>query len=294
MKKSYNTNLILVFLISILTLYLVNSKLITTSIIEYTNLYLTKLFPSSFIIFILINLILNYNPIHKMSKIIKKPSPIYVLIISMISGFPGGPKNISLLYKNNLLTKTTSNLLLKSTHYPNPLFVLGPISILLKSKSLASKILSSLILSNLFIYIKNYNKYEYSSLPKQQEKSFSSSLAESIISSAKLQILIYGTNLFFYLFSVLITKSINFSITNYVLINGLFDLTKGIFSTALINNQLLKCILIICFISLGSISIHIQIKSILSDANLSYKSFLQGRIITTILSLIFFLLIYNL
>lgn len=291
MKKSYKSNIILIFLIIILTLYLVNSNLTANNILEYTNLYITKLFPSSFTIFIITNLILNYNPIKYISKITKKPASIYILLISMISGFPGGPKNIALLYKNNLLTKATSNYLLKSTHYPNPLFVLGPISILLKSKTIASKILISLILSNLIIYTKNYKYYEISYLPKVKEKTFSESLTSAIIESAKLQILIYGTNIFFYLLSAILVNIIHTSSIFYVLINGFFDLTKGIFSVSILNNTLLKSLLIILFISFGSISLHIQIKSILMDAKLSYKSFIQGRVITTILSIIIFLIL---
>ena len=291
MKKSYKSNIILVFLILILTLYLVNSKLTTNAILEYTNLYVTKLFPSSFTIFIITNLILNYNPVKNISKITKKPANLYILLISMISGFPGGPKNISLLYKQNYITKITSNYLLKSTHYPNPLFVLGPISILLNSKKTAIQILFSLIISNLIIYIKNYKNYEQSSLPEIKQKTFSESLSFAIIESAKLQILIYGTNIFFYLISITLTNIIQTSPILYVLINGFFDLTKGIFSVSILNSELLKSLLVLSFISFGSISLHIQIKSILMDAKLSYKSFIQGRLITTILSIIIFLIL---
>jgi hypothetical protein len=291
MKKSYKSNIILVFLILILTLYLVNSKLTTTAILEYTNLYITKLFPSSFTIFIITNLILNYNPVKHISKITKKPANLYILLISIISGFPGGPKNISLLYKQNHLTKTTANYLLKSTHYPNPLFVLGPISILLNSKKTAIKILFSLIISNLIIYIKNYKNYEQSFLPEIKQKTFSESLSFAIIESAKLQVLIYGTNIFFYLISITLTSTIQTSPIFYVLINGFFDLTKGIFSVSILNSTLLKSLLVLSFISFGSVSLHIQIKSILMDAKLSYKSFIQGRLITTILSIIIFLIL---
>lgn len=292
MKKSYQSNIILIFLISILTLYLVNSSTITSSILEYTKLYLTKLFPSSFTIFLITNLILNYNPIKIISKISKKPTSTYILLVSMISGFPSGPKNLSILYSKNLIDQNTANILLQSTHYPNPLFVLGPINILLNSKSLAIKILFSLIISNLIIYIKNYKHYKNITSFYKKESTFSNNLSNAIIESAKLQILIYGTNLFFYLLSVIITNNLSLPPLIYIITNGFFDLTKGIFSIFLISNQLLQSILIIIFISLGSISLHIQIKSILEDAKLSYKSFMQGRLITTVLSIIFFLILY--
>ena len=56
----------------------------------------------------------------------------------------------------------------------------------------------------------------------------------------------------------------------------------------MIPNNFLRAYYLLAFISLGSISIHTQIKSILEDTPLSYSSFLLGRIISTILSIVIF------
>ena len=293
MKKTSKTPLILIFLITLLTLYLVNSKLIITSILNYTELFITKLFPTSFLIYVVAALLINYQIIEELSKLTKNPSTFYVILMSLISGFPSGPKYIKELYEKNYLTRTTSNYLLKFTHFPNPLFILGSINILLNSPTLAIKILTSLILSNFIIAIFSYKKdvklTPLASLPE----SFSNALNSAINSSFKLQLLIYGTNLFFYLISVIITTYLKTSPLIYILINGSLDLMKGIFSITLLSNELLKCILIILFISLGSISIHIQTKSILSDTSLNYKNFLQGRLIATPVAIIIFIILYN-
>lgn len=277
-----------------LTLYLVNSKLIISSILEYTNLFITKLFPTSFLIFTITSLLINYQIIEALAKISKTPATIYVITMSMISGFPSGPKYIKDLYEKNYLTKSTSNYLLKFTHFPNPLFILGSVSLLLKSTSLAVKILVSLILSNFIIATFPHKKESETSLPNTNQIQFPSALNQAITSSFKLQLLIYGTNLFFYLISVIITTYIKTSPLIFILINGSFDLIKGIFSTSLLSSNLIKSLLIITFISFGSFSIHLQIKSILSDTSLSYKSFLQGRIISTFLALLIFIILYNL
>lgn len=292
MKKSYKTNLILIFLITILTLYLLNSKLIVSSVLEYTELFITKLFPTSFLIYTITSLLLNYQIIETLSHITKQPSITYVIIMSLISGFPSGPKYISDLYKKDYLSQTTSNYLLKFTHFPNPLFVLGPISILLKSSSLALKILLSLLFSNLLTAVLSKTKNSSKKLDPQQQFPFPSALNKAIVSSFKLQLLIYGTNLFFYLISVVITNHIQTTPLFFVIINGAFDLIKGIFSTSLITSTYLQSLLILCFISLGSLSIHIQIKSILTDASLSYKSFLQGRLLSTIIAILCFSFLY--
>lgn len=292
MKKNYQTNLILVLLLSLLTLYLLNSSLVIKSILDYTSLYITKLFPTTFIIYTLTSLLLNYQIINKLSKLTKHPASLYIIFFSLLSGFPTGPKYISELYQNKYITKDTSNKLLRYVHFPNPLFILGPVSVLLNSKSLAIKILISLILSNLIIKTFSKTNSKEQVLVSNNTLPFSDILNKAIISSFKLQILIYGTNLFFYLISVIITTYIKLTPVNYVLTIGLFDLIKGIFTTSILSSLYLKAMFIVFFLSLGSISIHIQIKSILTDASLNYKHFFQGRLISTILALVIFTLLY--
>lgn len=292
MKKNYKSKIILIFLIILLTLYLLNSELITKNIIEYTNLFITKLFPSSFLIFTISSLLINYQIIETFFIKFKKPATSYVIIMSLISGFPSGPKYITQLYQKNYISEKEANRLLSFCHFPNPLFILGTLPQILNSKKIAIKILISLISSNILLSFLNKNKEKQILKSNQITLPFSISLSNAIISSLKLQILIYGTNIFFYLISVIITNSINTSPTTYALINSTFDLIKGPLSTALIPNILVRSIIIISSLSLGSLSLNIQIKSILSDTSLSYKSFIFGRIISTIISIIIFLLIY--
>ncbi len=290
MKKTFKSNLILLILIILLTLYLVNSQLILTAILEYTNLFLTKLFPTSFLIYIIASLLINYGLINELAKFNKHPAITYILIISIISGFPSGPKYIKDLFEKGYLDTPTSNYLLTFTHFPNPLFVLGSISSIV-SFNIALKILLSIILSNLIISFLFRKNKTASLLPQTTSTSFSKCLSDAILSSLKTLLLVYGTSVFFYIISFLITTYFNFSPLFYVLITGFFDLTKGIFSTTIISSTLLKAVLIIIFITMGSASIHIQIKSILSDTNLNYKNFLSGRIISTFLSLIIFFIL---
>lgn len=289
MKKTYQTNIILFFLITILTLYIVNSKVITTGILEYTNLFITKLFPTSFLLFTFSSLLINYNLIEILTKITKKnSSSFYITVMSMISGFPSGPKYITDLYNKKYISKEISNYLLTYTHFPNPIFILGPVSILIQSKLLSIYILVSILISNFITAAIFHKKDTSTSLPTSPQLSFSKALNQSIQSAIKTILLVYGTSTFFYLISLLLTTMHTYSPLTYILINGFFDLTNGIFSTSILTNKILSSYLILLFISLGSISIHIQTKSILADTSLSYKYFILGRIISTIFSLIIF------
>lgn len=291
MKKTYKTNLILFFLLVILTLYLLNSKLIITSILEYIELYITKLFPTSFLLYIISSLLINYQIIEALSSITKHPGKIYVIIMSIICGFPSGPKHTKELLEKNYISRTTANNLLKFTHFPNPLFILGSISTILTTK-IALKILFSIYTGNFFIALLTKEKEKNNIIKSNNQNHFSEALSNAIVSSFKLQLLILGTNIFFYLISVIITHYINTSTINYVFINGIFDLTKGIFTTTLISNLLIRSLIILIFLSFGSVSIHIQIKSILADTSLNYNSFFIWRVISTIIAIIIFLLIF--
>lgn len=209
--------------------------------------------------------------------------------MSIISGFPSGPKYTKELYEKNYISKETANYLLTYTHFPNPLFVLGPVSTLINN-AIAIKLLLSIIISNFIVAIAFHKKTPEISLPKNKCLSFPKALNEAVTSSLKTIILIYGTSLFFYLISLMITNYISLPPISYITTNAIFDLTKGIFSTSILKSNTQKALLILTFISFGSISIHTQIKSILSDA-LNYKYFLLGRIISTIIAIIIFLIL---
>ena len=291
MKKISKTNLILIFLIVILTLYLLNSKLVVSNILEYTKLYLTKLFPTSFITLTITSLLINYQITNKLTKITKEPICLYIIIISILCGFPSGPKYIKDLYNKKYITEKASNYLLKIAHFPNPLFILNTVSIILNSTILSIKILVILLLSNLIPALFLYKKESSKNNITIPQKDFSSALNEAVNSSLKLQILIYGTNLFFYLISAMITFYIKLPLIPHIIITNSFDLLKGTTLISLITSKKIKCLLIIIFMSFGNLSIHIQIKSILEDAKLNYISFLKGRILSTIIAIVLFFII---
>lgn len=287
MKKTYSTNLILFFLITILTLCIINSSLITSSILDYTDLFLTKLFPTSFLLLTLSSLLINFGLIETISHLTKKNSAsFYIITMSLFCGFPSGPKHIADLYSKKYLSKESATSLLTFTHFPNLLFILGPVSVILDNPKFSYFLLLSIIISNIITALIFKTKNENSNHPQNKELPFSKALTIAITSSLKTQILIYGTSLFFYLVCLLITKTISLKPIFFVIVNGLFDLTKGIFTTPILSNNILSTYLILLFISFGSISIHIQIKSILTDAHLPYKPFLIGRIVSTIIAII--------
>lgn len=289
MTKNIKRLVVLTLLFTLLILYIKESNLIIKEFLSYTNLFITKLLPSVFIIYILSDLLINYEIINLLKKITKYPTTIYILLISLISGFPSGPKTIKNLKDQNYISEEDANKLIKSTHFPNPIFVFSTISLITKNIGI---IYISIIISNLIILLKTKPTSNIK-LPSIKEKDFTTTLSNSIINTLKIIILIYGTSIFFYLISIIILNYLNTK-KLYIIINTIFDLTKGIQTTSLITNQTLKDLVIILLLTISPLNINIQIKSILSDTNIKYINFIKGRLISSILTIIFYFLIRSL
>lgn len=289
MTKNIKRLVVLTLIFTLLILYIKESNLIIKEFLSYTNLFITKLLPSVFIIYILSDLLINYGIINLLKKITKYPTTIYILLISLISGFPSGPKTIKNLKEQNYITEKESNKLIQCTHFPNPIFVFSTISLITKNIGI---IYISIIISNLIILLKT-KPTSNNKLPSIKEKDFTTTLSNSIIQTLKIIILIYGTSIFFYLISIIILNYFNTK-ELYIIINTIFDLTKGIQTTSLITNQTLKDLVIILLLTISPLNINIQIKSILSDTNIKYINFIKGRLISSFLTIIFYFLIRSL
>lgn len=284
MKK----RLILLLLVLFLILIFINSNYIIKNILDYTYLFINNLFFYTFIIYIITSLLIEYD----LLSILK---PIhYINIMSIISGFPSGPKYIKDLYNKRIIDLDTCNYLIYYNHYPNPLFVIGSISSII-SKKYSIFILLSIYMSN-FIVSKIFKKKDISIIYHNytSNNSFSYNLTNSIYNSIKTIIIIYGTSIISVIMGLLINKYIYVNSIIYSISFGIFDLTKGIFSTTLIHNKRISSILILLFISFGSISIHLQTKQILSDTDISYKNYLKGRFYSTFISIIIFIMMSSL
>ena len=295
MNKSFKRIIIILCLITLLILYLLNSSLIIKSILNYTKLFIEKLFPVQFLFFTLSTLLIDYGLIELISNFFNlNTSSFYIFFMSLISGFPSGSKYTKELLEKNLLTEESANKIIMSTHFPNPLFMLGTVYLILNDKVLSLKIYLSLFLSNLLLFLFTKKEKKKVIFSYQNKKDFSTLLENALNKSLKTIILIYGNSLFFYLISLIISRYLVLNTNSYILLNGLFDLMKGISSLALVRSNLKKALFTILFISFGGISIHMQVKSIITDTPIKYKNFLLGRIISTILAFIIFFLINTL
>lgn len=302
-KKSLELLVVLIILFIYLGIFL-NPTLIIESGVNSINIFKTKLFPSIFPFFVLAYLLLDLGIANKISiklnPIIKKLYHVdgicsFLILVSIISGFPSGSKYIETTYKDGKIPKDVANYLLTFTHFANPLFVLGTCSIILDSKIVAEKIFISQLFANLILgiiirpkrIVKSFNLND-----KGNDVSLLLSLSNAINEAVKLLLFMLGSITFFMFFSKLTV--VFFSLNNFfsTIITGLLDLTSGIASIKNLGiSVMLKGLVALSFITFGSMSVHIQVINNLRGSDLSYSYFFIGRIIQTAIAILIYLLL---
>ena len=302
MKRKYQE---LLAVLIILFLYLgifINPSLIIESGISSINIFKTKLFPSIFPFFVLASLLLELGLATKISiklnPLIRKIFHVegnssFIILVSIISGFPSGSKYIVESYKNKTIDKNTANYLLTFTHFANPLFILGTCGLILNSISLAYKILIIQILSNLILgIILRPKEIVFSKITNNpQNKSFLEALPKAINDAIKVLLFMLGSITFFMFFSKLLTSTLSLNPFFKTIITGLLDMTSGISLVNTINTtNYIRGLLVLTFITFGSFSVHLQVLNNIKEVDIDYKYFFLGRIIeTSIASLLYIL-----
>ena len=264
-----------------------------TSSINSLLIFKEKLFPSIFPFFVLSFLFINMKYPLILNKYLKNTTSI--LFLSIISGFPSGAKYIVKYYNSGYITKKEGNQLLLYTHFANPLFVLGTCGLLLNSKVLAYKILICQLLANIILAILTKDK-EDSSIKEKEVVTDTPNLLfvlpDAINEAMEVLIFMLGSITIFQFFTNCVLSFTNESLLTKTIFTGIMDLTSGI---SLVPNTFLslklKGLLMLCFITFGSLSVHLQVINALKNTNLSYTNFFIGRILETIIAVILFLII---
>ncbi len=280
---------IIIFILLICLMYtILNPNYIFQDILEAINIFKNNLFPAIFFFYTISDLLINYGFIKLLGSLFNKlflkvfhisGSSSFILIMSILSGFPSGAKYTTSFLEKKVISKNQANFLLTFTHFSNPLFIMGTIAILY-GKKVAYIVLLCHYLSNFILaFIIRPKQIEIEKIPPTINKeSFSSALANSFYNSAKVMLLILGNTIFFFTFSDILVSFIDNSLIKTI-IYGIFDLTKGIITLKNLNVSLFfKVFLITSFLSFGGISVHFQVKEIIKKEKLNYSYFLLGRI----------------
>ena len=278
----------LLFVIVLIELFImIYSKEIIKEFSLTINVCIYSLMPTLFFQIFLSNILFNLE----ISKFIPKKicnffnitkDELVIILLSMFSGYPNNTR---------LLNNSTNEYLYYVSNYVNPMFIIGTVgTIYLHNKSISIIILISHIISNiimLFIFRKKYKPYKY-------RKNITNNLyINSINNTVKSLTIIFSNLLIISLLVTIIKLILKDSLIRGVIL-GLIEFSKGCFEISLLDiNIYIKGLIILIFITFGSISIHMQMISF--NNKIKYIKFLLFRILNVLISIIiyFLLLMYK-
>ena len=278
--------------------------LLKTSVIDSVTLWLTKVFPSLFIMFILNNLIIGTNILNNYTYIINKifnkifnttGLSFQAFLLSLFSGTPTSAFILKEMLENKLITTKAANKLIGFTYFSNPLFLYNILSLSFNNY-ITIKIILIHYLSNIFIGLILRKNKELDILQKNipsQSKNIFLLLPEAITKSINTLLMILGTITFYMIITNIIIKIFPLNNLSQITIKGIFEITQSLNSLTTINiPSIIKEIIAISIISFGGLSIHTQVIALLSDTKISYKNFLIGRIFHLFISTNTYILLY--
>lgn len=308
-QKTVSLSIILVLVITT-CLFLIYSNEVMDAVTFSISIWKDNLLPSLFPFFIISELLIHYGFIELLSDSLYKimnrlfhlpGEASFVIIGSLISGFPSSSKYINELLEKEKISIKDAEYLLKFNHFSNPLFVIGTIGVLLlNNRKMGLLILLVHIISNFLIAIifrpkESINSYNttsfFSGINKMNKKridnnsSFVTILTNSIFKTFKTLLLLLGIITFFLIINTLIKQILPTSELISSIISGLLEMTGGIRNVSSLNIPInIKASIITFFISFGGFSIHMQVMSILSNTKVRYFPYFISRLLHGILS----------
>ena len=320
MKKIIVSVLVLLLLLFMASQLLIQREAVLNAVTFSLNIWQTNIFPSLFPFFVLSHLLIQYGFIEFVGELCKpmmyhlfrcKGECAFVLIMSLLSGFPSNAKYTRELYLKGILTAGEASKILMFTHFSNPLFILGTVSILfLNNKEVGLLILIGHYTANLVIGLlaRNYyptkEKLEPVSLKqavlKMHEKrihnsmSFGQVITNSLTSTIDTLLLILGVVTFFLIITTIVDQNIHLNSYHQSILNGIFEMTQGLKYVSLLQIPLkFKATLSTMILSFGGFSVHVQMMGILSDTKIRYLPFFTARLLHAALASIFVFLIFD-
>lgn len=309
MKKNMFNVIIIAAVLVLFFEVLFNKRLVFDTISMSLDIWVNNLIPSMFPFFIISDILISYQIINYIPKIIKKSfskvfnvseQVISIFFLSLFSGFPSGARNTRSLYNQGLITAAEASKALVFTHFANPLFVLSTVAVLfLGNEKYGYIILAAHYLGNIIIGILFRNNYctdtiNYKTI-EIKSQSFSTILIKAIKSSIDTLLMILGTLACFLIVSTLIINRLQTDLYTASIIKGVLEMTMGLKSISLLLIPDIYKVVISCmFISFGGLAVHLQVLSQLVDSDISYKPFFNARILHALISGLICYVLYTL
>lgn len=313
MKKIVISIIIMMLLLTCAYEILSESETIMEAVSYSFSIWMNNVFPSLFPFFVLSEILINYGFIELVGELFKpifeklfkiNGNTAFVFIMSMVSGFPSNAKYARELYLQGKINEQEASKILMFSHFSNPLFILGAVSItFLNDKKLGIIVMLSHYIANIVIgiLIRNY----YPSKPQHDkfsiknaiikmhnkrvnnDKRFGAIITNSLINSINTLLLILGVVTTFLIITTIIDNNFHLNLFSKTILSGFLEMTQGLKHVSLLQTtSAYKTILITMILSFGGLSVHTQILSIISDTKIQYRPFLLARLMHVIIAAI--------
>lgn len=309
---------IMTLLLSIAFFILTESKAVMEAVLFSFQIWKNNIFPSLFPFFLLSELLIQYGFVEFLGELLKPAmnrifrisnQAAFIFVMSIISGFPSNAKYTKALLDEHKINEKEATKILTFTHFSNPLFILGTVSItFLGNREVGFLILFCHYITNLILGLLFCNYYpspktdchvsvkkaiNNMTIVRQQKKvSFPTILTNALNHTIQTLLFILGVTTTFLIITTLINQHITLSSFHQSMLNGFFEMTQGLKYVSLLNVPLkIKGILTVMILSFGGLSVHMQLIGILSKSKIKYFPYLTARVLhATIASLLFFFL----
>lgn len=312
------TTSIMAVLLSIAFFILTESKAVMEAVLFSFQIWKNNIFPSLFPFFLLSELFIQYGFVEFLGELLKpimnrifriSNHTAFIFVMSIISGFPSNAKYTKALLDEHKINEKEATKILTFTHFSNPLFILGTVSItFLGNREIGFLILFCHYITNLILGLLFRNYYpspknechisikkaiNHMTLVRMRKKeSFPMILSNALNHTIQTLLFILGVTTTFLIVTTLVNQHIILPSFYQSILNGFFEMTQGLKYVSLLNIPLkIKGILTVMILSFGGLSVHMQLIGILSKSHIKYFPYLTARILhATIASILFFFL----
>lgn len=283
-----------ILLTFILFVFLTNSSLVINAVNQSISVFVKNVLPSLMPFFILTDILLNYKYFDNLKHIFKFKY-VNFLIVSMISGLPSNAKYLSYMIKNNSISISDASRVLAFSFFPNPMFIIGTVGVLLNNKVYPIIVLGILYLSSFIVYLINYKSLENKDFVSDKSKvEFFNLLKSSIQNSFSALLVILGVIVVFTIIINIVKEYLRINQLTLTIINNILELTTGVKSISILNIPLVYKYTLLAFgISMSGISVIMQAFGIMSGYKLNYKIFIKNKVLVILISIILTFIVFK-
>lgn len=273
-----------------------------------------KVIPALFPFFVLTRLMIYFQVPQMIGKLLAplfkyllKISPItfFIMLMSLISGNPSGPKMAREYYDKHLISEREMVGLLYFCNFASPLFIIGTIGVVLyQSSQIGYLLLLSHLVGSIAVFIVCYPYFKSTDTQQCQiefpTQSFATILIDCIESSMQTLIRVGGIIVFYYIISEALTVIHIIDLLNTILspsllvlqldsidplFSGLLEFTQGVTKLTTTAAPLhIKLTLTAFIVSFTGLSVHTQTFMFSKGLHISYLKYVGMRVLHGLVS----------